>query len=617
MVSGLWLVPFRLAALAEMIQLRDYQQAAVDSIFRYFTANKGNPLVVCPTGSGKSVIQGAFIETIFRYWPNQKIMLLTHVKELLEQNHDKLKTIWPSAPVGLYSAGLGRRDVMFPITVAGIQSVYKKADTFGWIDLIIIDEAHLLAPNDDGMYRTFINDCKQYNKNLKIIGLTATPFRTQGGWLNYGEKRIFTDICYNIDISYLIKEGHLANIRSRHTDTQADLTGVHMTGGDYNQGELQRAMDQEELTTKALDEVMELAADRRSWLIFCSGVDHAEHVKQAIIKRGIACEAVTGKTPQEERERILADYKSGRLRALTSMGVLTTGFDAPSTDLIVLLRATQSAGLYIQMLGRGMRTNPGKRDCLLLDYGGNVERFGPINMIDVKNPPNRDPSLKGEPVTKVCPTCLTDVAAAARVCDECGHEFPFTPTPLKTHTAASGVIVADIEDGIQKMNVDRIEYERNHGKNGKKDTLKVSYLNGRKCYCEFICIEHTGFARGKAVAWWTERAGIGIAAPTSIGDAIALAPKLAIPSVIKIQKPYGEKYDRIVGYVGFKAPTGFEVYACDVGLLDPNTQKADKSSNAAASAAAPKTTQKSLLESKQEQALPEADEPSFDDIMPF
>lgn len=593
------------------MQLRDYQQAAINSVFQYFEAYKGNPLIVCPTGSGKSVIQASFIKTIFQWWPNQKIMLLTHVKELLEQNYEKLKILWPECPVGLYSAGLKRRDTMFPITVAGIQSAYKKADTFGWMDLILIDEAHLLAPNDDGMYRSFITELQKYNKNLKVIGLTATPFRTQGGWLTNGDNRIFTDICYSIDISYLIKEGHLANIRSRHTDTQADLTGVHITGGDYNQGELQRAMDQEALTEQALNEILELASDRKSWLIFCAGVDHAIHVRDAVRARGISCETVTGKTPADERERILGDYKAGKTQALTSMGVLTTGFDAPATDLIVLLRATQSAGLYIQMLGRGMRTAEGKRDCLLLDYGGNVERFGPINCIDIKNPPNKADSEKGVPVTKVCPQCETDVAAAARECPECSFVFPPPlAAPIKSPTAATGVIVADIADGIKKMSVDRVEYERNRGKNGKKDTFRVTYYGGKKCYSEYICIEHTGFARGKAVAWWTERAGIGKMPPSSINEAIDLAPELAIPSFIKLQKPYGEKYERIVGYLGFRRPGEYEIYAADIGPAPPGAPQ-EAHTNVAKEES---TAQQKLNIGGSAPLLPDA---NWDDFMPF
>lgn len=557
--------------------LRDYQQAAVDSIFEYFTAgNRGNPLVVAPTGSGKSVIQAEFVKTIYKHWPNQRVMLITHVKELLEQNYSKLKILWPDAPVGLYSAGLKRRETMFPITVAGIQSVYKKK-VFGWIDLIIIDEAQLLGPDETGMYRTFIAQALYFNKHLKVIGLTATPFRTKGGMLTFGEERLFTDICYSIDINYLIKEGHLAPIRSRHTDTRPDLTGVRIENGEFKQNDLQKVMDRAELTKAALDETFSLAANRKSWLVFCSGVDHALHVCEELNERGMRCECIHGKTPDWERDRIIEDFKAGRLPAITSMGVLTTGFDAPIIDLIILLRPTRSPGLYIQMLGRGMRISPdtGKTDCLLLDYGGNIDRFGPINCIDIKNPRVKDEKDIKTKVVKICPQCNCDVSAAAKICPECNYEFPIELMPIVETVAASGVVVADTHDGIQTVEVERCEYERNRGKNGKRDTMVVTYHCGKRHFKEFICIEHSGFPRGKAVVWWSERASTDYGVPLTIADAISHAHTLLVPKTLKIQKNLGDTYHKIVGYLDFQTPNPYKIYAGDIG---PVTNTAHPSS---------------------------------------
>ena len=176
---------------------RDYQDAAVDSIFHYFTCHSGNPLVVLPTGTGKSVVIGEFIRQAFEKYPQTRVMKLTHVKEIIEQNLDKLLTIWPTAPAGVYSAGLGRKEKHLPITFGGVGSVARATpDHFGRIDLLIIDECHLVSPNESTMYQKVIQGLKDLNPYLKVIGFTATPYRLGHGMLT-DEGGLFTDICFN------------------------------------------------------------------------------------------------------------------------------------------------------------------------------------------------------------------------------------------------------------------------------------------------------------------------------------------------------------------------------------------------------------------------------------
>lgn len=343
-----------------MFTLRPYQQAAIDALYTYFAHHKnGNPLISVPTAGGKSAIQGGFIKSIYEKFPqhNQRVMLLTHVKELIVQNAEKVSAFWPDAPVGIYSAGLNRRDTMFPITVAGVQSVYKKAHEFGFINIVMIDEAHLLSPEDDTMYRRLITELKTYNPKLKIIGMTATPFRTKGGMLTYGEKRIFTDIAYEIKIEYLLganKEGpngegiqYIVPLRSKSSIVQADFSGVRKNSdGEFSQAQAEAAVDVASLTERALNEVFSFSENRKSWLVFCQGVKHAFHVCDAIRARGVSCEVITGETDKFERDRIIKDFRDGRLQCVTNYGVLTTGFDAPNVDNLILLRGTQSTSLF-------------------------------------------------------------------------------------------------------------------------------------------------------------------------------------------------------------------------------------------------------------------------------
>src|SRR5262249_45525244 len=185
-------------------------------------------------------------------------------------------------------------------------------------------------------------------------------------------------------------------------------------------GQLQAAVDRESITDTAVDEILAYGEGRRSWLVFCSGVEHATHVAAALRGRGVSCATIFGDTPPAERDRTIAAFKRGEIRALASMGVLTTGFNAPSVDLIAMLRPTKSVGLYVQMVGRGTRLAPGKQNCLVLDFAGNVARHGPVDAVK----PARSAEGDGPPPSKVCPDCDSIVAAAARQCPDCGHQFP-------------------------------------------------------------------------------------------------------------------------------------------------------------------------------------------------
>ena len=201
------------------MQLRYYQAEAIEAIYAYFSKKQGNPLVALPTGTGKSVVIGEFIRGVYQRYPNQRVMMLTHVKELIEQNLDKLLTIWPTAPAGVYSAGVGRKESNFPITFAGIASVAKKAEAFGHIDLVLIDEAHLVSADQDTLYQKFLADLKKVNPYLKVIGFTATTYRLGLGSLTNGG--VFTDVCYDQTtmeaFNRLVAEGFMAPLIPKRT----------------------------------------------------------------------------------------------------------------------------------------------------------------------------------------------------------------------------------------------------------------------------------------------------------------------------------------------------------------------------------------------------------------
>lgn len=401
--------------------LREYQQRAINKLYEWFGANQiGNPCLVLPTGSGKSHIVAALCKDALQQWPETRILMLTHVKELIEQNAQKMRQHWPGAPMGIYSASIGRKDLGEPITFAGIQSVRSKARALGHIDLVIIDECHLVNHKDEGGYRKLLGELKTINHALRVVGLTATPYRLGHGLIT-DKPALFDDLIEPISIEELVYKGYLSKLRSKVTKAKLDTSSVHKRGGEYIDAELQAAVDTDDNNQRVVQEVMSLAGDRKAWLFFCAGVQHAEHVRDVLRSCGVVAECVTGATSITERERILTLYKSGQIRALTNANVLTTGFDYPDIDLVVMMRPTMSASLYVQMAGRGMRVKSHTDHCLVLDFAGVVEMHGPITAV---KPPKKGGENTAEAPIKVCESCGEICPISVSACPACGAPFP-------------------------------------------------------------------------------------------------------------------------------------------------------------------------------------------------
>lgn len=523
--------------------LRPYQEDAVVAPFNYFTKHRGNPILALPTGTGKSVIIAEFTRRALKCFPTTRIMMLTHVKELIEQNFAKLLAQWPTAPAGIYSAGVGRRDVGYPITFAGIASVAKKAELFGRVDLVLIDECHMVSHKDETMYVGFINDLLKVNPHLKVIGLTATPYRLGLGHLTEGE--IFTDVAFDLTsreaFNKLIADGYLCKLVPKHTAVELDVSEVKKQGGEFIQKDLQKAVDKESLTEAAISETLEVAHDRRHWLIFATGVEHAKHIAGALIDRGIPTAVVHGELAKDTRAKILADYKAGKYRCVVNYGVLTTGFDFPGIDLIVMLRPTASPGLWVQMLGRGTRPAEGKENCLVLDFARNTLRLGPIN--DPILPRARgDKSGPGVAPVRLCQNCGFYAHASARVCPECGAEFPAAPTKLTGQASSLDLIAAD-EPKVIDFPVDGVDYSV-HRKEGRPDSMKVSYRCGIRVFTEYIHFELGGVSYRRTIAWWERRSQAPV--PETTANAVLMSNWLMQPKTVKVW--VNKKYPEVINY---------------------------------------------------------------------
>jgi DNA repair protein RadD len=529
-----------------MLTLRPYQQEAVAAIYRHLRERDDSPVCVIPTAGGKTPVMATICKDAVGQWCG-RVLILAHVKELLEQTADKLRTVCPEVEFGIYSAGLKRRDTEHPVIVAGIQSVYKRACELDRFDLVLVDECHLIPLEGEGMYRQFLADAKVINPDLRIVGFTATPFRlktgpicTPDGFLNH--------ICFEVGIRELILQGYLSPLVTKSGINKADFERLHVRAGEFVADEVENLMDDDRLVEAACGETVSYAADRKAVLIFASGIKHGKHIVRTLRERhGIECGFVTGETPTRERDAVLNRFRSGELRFLCNVNVLTTGFDAPHIDSVVLLRPTLSPGLYYQMVGRGFRLHPGKSNCLVLDFGGNVVRHGPVDAIRIQERPGGNRAAPA----KECPECLSVIAAGYARCPDCGYEFP--PPERQKHEAKAteaGILSGQVTDTqYEVMDISYSVHTKRDAPPDAPKSMRVDYRLGLNHWqSEFICVEHDGYARQKAEGWWQRRSPDPVPDTAEHAVELAEAGALAPTEAIVVRSVAGEKYDRIVGY---------------------------------------------------------------------
>ena len=534
------------------MDLRLYQKDCVAALWQDLVRRTdSHPLAVLPTGAGKSLIIASMINSIVLS-PPARALIVAHRKELLEQNAEKIQAITglPPKKIGVYCASLNRKDIR-DVTLTSIQSAARSPDKFGKINLLLIDEAHLVPKKAYTTYQKLIRHLLIVNPRMRIMGFTATPYRLDSGLLTEGVDALFTHISYDVGMRSLIEQGYLAPLVSRRsTDTEIDTKGVAVRMGDFVQKEISSRV--QDIINTALPEIVQLGANRRSWILFFPSVQTAEIGAQVLRHLGIETAiAVTGQTDRIERKRILSEYKKGRIRAICSVDVLTTGFDAPSIDLLVLLRPTKSAALYVQMVGRGSRIFPGKKDCLVLDYGGNIERFGPVDAIETA--PSKEGKKKGAPPYRFCPCCGLANLLSSPVCedDSCGFEFP-PPEKGKnmTATASEASILSEPEDWVIEM----VRWQK-YLKKGKDVPilLLTAYEEskngalGRKATVA-LCFEHEGAPRRIALDWWAknmpyEKVGL----PNTVDEANLLMNHWETVKRAKVVKD--KKYYRVERFI--------------------------------------------------------------------
>ncbi|MCK7550975.1 DEAD/DEAH box helicase [Marinobacter goseongensis] len=383
--------------------LRPYQQEAVEATLNHFRQSDESAVIVLPTGAGKSLVIAELARLARR-----RILVLTHVKELVEQNHAKYQSYGLTG--GIFAAGLKRKESRHQVTFASVQSVSANLDQFrDEYSLVIIDECHRVSGEDTSQYQRIIELLRRQNDSLKVLGLTATPYRLAMGWIyryhyrgfvRSEEDKPFQHCIFELPLSYMINRGYLTRPELVNAAVaQYDFSALAQDRfGEYTERDVNQLLGKHQRVTRAIiEQVMELAAERKGVMIFAATVDHAREITGYLPEDETAL--VTGATDLKDRDSLIRRFKQRQLKYLVNVSVLTTGFDAPHVDFIAILRPTQSVSLYQQIVGRGLRLDEGKPDCLVIDYAGN-----PMNLHhpEVGEPkPNPD----SEPVQVFCPGC--------------------------------------------------------------------------------------------------------------------------------------------------------------------------------------------------------------------
>ncbi len=382
--------------------LRPYQQEAVDATVSYFRRSAEPAVIVLPTGAGKSLVIAELARVA-----RGRVLVLAHVKELVAQNHGKYQAYGLQADI--FAAGLQRKESQAKVVFGSVQSVARNLAQFDdRFSLLIVDECHRISDADDSQYQQIINQLRQLNPQLRLLGLTATPYRLGKGWIyqfHYhgmvrgSEQALFRDCIYELPLRYMIKHGFL--VPPERLDmpvVQYDFSRLQaQENGLFSEADLNRELKQQQrITPHIIQQIVEFARDRQGVMIFAATVEHAREVlgllpdSKALISAG---------TPAAERDALITAFKARELLYMVNVAVLTTGFDAPHVDLIAILRPTESVSLYQQIVGRGLRLSPGKSDCLILDYAGNPH--------DLFTPEVGAPKGKSDnkPVQVFCPGC--------------------------------------------------------------------------------------------------------------------------------------------------------------------------------------------------------------------
>lgn len=516
------------------VSARPYQLEFVEAIWQeIFTSDTA--LGVLPTGGGKTVCIGTLMDRCLRAKHNMRIGMVMGRVDLVAQTELALAKVIPRNVLGVYCGTLSRKELSKPVTIASIQSISNIDLTH--IDVLFIDEAHNLD-QDGGKYLRFIEKCRRVNARLKIIAVTATPFRVNG--VIYGEDKMFKRIAYRKTIQDMIELGFLCRPILRQGESAFDTTALRTRAGEYMQEDIDKLVSNESTMRLQINDALAKMSGRKAIAWACANIEHCNTLTMELNNLGEWAGNVHSKQAREHRDKNLQAFKDGSLRHMVFVSILSEGFDHPPIDCVVLMRPTRSPVLYVQTVGRGLRIYPEKNDCLILDYGQVVREMGPLDDPKVKNKKGG-----GEAVLKICGMCKAYVPGGCLLCPECQNPFPPREEPVEklTHRSDDKAVILSEKQAPTTELLGPANISMHESKNGNK-CVKIVYANkniltkwGHGGVAEFFVVTSP---------WAIERLErrletIGASVPT-----IPFQGVITINGTFEVKKTQEGKYDRIL-----------------------------------------------------------------------
>jgi DNA repair protein RadD len=522
-----------------------YQQEAVDATIDYLFSTDKNPLIKAPTGSGKSLIIAELAKRIHDISSGFQQIVLTDITKLILQNNLAMLEQWPSAKTTVFSASYKSKDHTGDIVFAGIQSVYRKASLFENVSVVYVDEAHRVSLKKDSMYYIFFENLKKKNPHVRIVTLSASPWKMESGTLE--GSWLVDDIVYEISMTTLFDEGFLCPLITPEVSLSANTSSIKLNAnGEFNDEAMQQVMDDDYLIEAALDDAMKYASDRKSILVFACGVEHAYKIKAALAERGEISEVITGDTELDDRTGFIERFEDFSLRWLISINTLTTGFDVKSIDCGIVLRATQSSALWLQIIGRLLRTHFSKINAMVLDYGENISRFRDITKLGPPPTKEAQKQAKRTPFKK-CGCCDKLVKYLASECPFCFTKFGGDIAPNHGVEASTDDIIEGASP-IKDIKVLNVTVDNHHSRVSKKNSLRVTYHCGIEKIHEYFHFEGNPHRRSDACRWWAE---------VSSDDLIDHCPKSLLTAIAELKAHgYKKATSLTVDYTGVKITSG-------------------------------------------------------------
>lgn len=406
--------------------LRPYQQESVDAVVEHIKKRLSPCLLELATGAGKSLIVSAIAKYLKGVAPEKRVLCIAPSLELVVQNHAKY-TEWYSEPASIYCASAGSKDLRHSVIFASPISALKNINKIARLGIsgIIIDEAHGVTPTMVSLIKSIQEyevDGVQINDKVRIVGMTATPYRTGTGYIyasdHSGEEPVYYDddkarnpyysrLLYRVTAGELIAQSFLSKVRIGEDDEHYDTSVLETDKkGEFTKASVSKAFNGNTKTERIVQKIMSYAESRMGVMIFAATISHAQEIVGYLPSD--CTRLVTGNkkiTSDKERELYIKEFKAQRIKYLVNVDVLTTGFDAPHVDLIAVMRATESPGLLQQIVGRGLRLHPDKEDCLILDFAENIDRHNLKD--DIFTPEIKNKAIAGEsvPIQVECPAC--------------------------------------------------------------------------------------------------------------------------------------------------------------------------------------------------------------------